>query len=385
MKKKVNGKMVDITNMDLFEAAFHGKAMGKPVSSSISDKLTENSEFVNKCIEVYSDIYEKFPSVLRDIENKVKYAAIAMLLREELNETLQDDEDLEMWINNALFIRVDEITALKFAGDTWGIVRTSRERKKDNTDIELYQDEVGYKEYAWAVRRLIYGYRLDDFYEEFMPEFVKACNNSEVLINWEVSRMLDFGIIPNERVSLNDNRIIDIESGAEYMLDIFSTGMKATGEEELVINLTGRGKPISSKQKYAQTYDFEIYEKRLETNIEMSNKISRMKKANLDGFAAVFEIIVGRSIVQESLNIKYSGLIINGIIVYQVGNQIYICRADTYTKPVEIGKNVDIYGYSEKYVYLVKRVLCDTGIYKESIYALNPTNMQIKLCKIQFV
>ena len=385
MKKKVNGKMIDINNMELFEAAFHGRALGKPVSSSISDKLTENSEFVNRCREVYSDIYEKLPSVLRDIENKVKYAAIAMLIREELNDELSEEEQLEMWINNSLFIRVDAITALKFAGDTWGIVRVSRESKKDNTDIEMYQDEVGYKEYAWAVRKIIYGYSLDDFYKEFMPEFVKACNDSEVLINWEISRMLDFGIIPNERTIMKDNRIIDIDSDSEYMLDIFSTGLKATGEEELVINLTGRGKPISSKQKYAQTYDFEIYEKKLEVSVDTNSKISRMKKANLDGFAAVFEIIVGRSIVQDSLNIKYTGLILNGIIVYQVGNQIYICRADTYTKPIEIGKNVDIYGYSDKYVYLVKRVLCDTGIYKESIYALNPTNMQIKLCKIQFV
>jgi len=56
MKKKVNGKVVEIRNIELFEQAFEGLALGRLVSSSVADTITTNQELVNKSIENYEAI-----------------------------------------------------------------------------------------------------------------------------------------------------------------------------------------------------------------------------------------------------------------------------------------------------------------------------------------
>lgn len=380
LKKKVNGKIIEISNLELFEAAFEGLALGRLVSSSVSDTIADDSELINKCISIYDTVYRSLPFPLYAIEQEIKYAMIATSLKNKI------DEQLEMWIDSALYIKVEDKKALKFISNTWGIVSVDDKEREDNTDIALYNEDVGYSEFVWALKKVVKDESLEDYYIKFMPEFVKACSKEPLVLKWELSKILDFGAIP-ERTALKANKIIDIDTGSEFLVDIFSTGKKKTNESEYIINLTGNNSDVTKKAKYIQTYGFEIYEKKKESSdIINSAGINKLKKSNIDGFGGVFETLIGKGIVRESINsVSYTGIIVAGKIVYQVGNQIFICDLNRYTKPVEIGRNVEIYSYDNGFVYIIKRTICESSICKESIYALNPVNMQIKLCKIQFI
>ena len=46
MKKKVNGKVVDIKNISLFEKGFEGLALDRKASSNVKDTLDGESDIV---------------------------------------------------------------------------------------------------------------------------------------------------------------------------------------------------------------------------------------------------------------------------------------------------------------------------------------------------
>lgn len=380
MKKKVNGKVIDIPNIELFELAFEGLALGKLVSSSISDTITEDSVLANKCISAYESIYKCLPFPLYAIETNIKYSMIVMAMRGKI------EEPITVWVDSALYIKVEENKALKFVSNTWGIVSIETEDQKDNSDIELYSGDIGYKEFEWALSKLISGQNLAEYYIRFMGDFVKVCNKDPMMLKWELSKILEFGPIP-ERLALKLNKIIDIDTGSEFLVDVFSTGKKKTGSSEMIFDVTGSSSKLRKKAKYTQTYDFEVYEKKKEAeDINLNASIGRLKKTNLDGLAAVFETLVGKGVMQSGVEgVEYKGIMVDGKVVYQVGTQLLICNKEQYESPIEVGRNVEIYGYDNGMVYILKRNLCGSGISKESVYALNPKDMQIILCRIQYV
>lgn len=378
MKKKVNGRVVEIGNIELFEQAFEGLALGRLVSSSVADTLTTNQELVNKCIESYEAIYKSMPFPLYAVERDIKYVTIAMYIRDNL------DEAVEMWVENALFIMVEADKAIKFVGNTWGVV-TVQNKKSDNTDIEYYSDEPGFEEYKWVLTKLMNNESLKDYYIKFMRDFVEACNREPMILKWELARILEFGNVPN-RLELKENRLLHVDTGSEYFLDIFSTGKRKTGESEYVFDLTGKGGELKKRSRYVKTFDFEVYEKKAQADdIMVGTNIERLQKCNLDGAAALFETLVGKGSLQDGIeNVPYTGIITNKYIVYQIGNQIYKCTAKKYTKAVEIGRSVEIYGFENGLLYMEKKSLCDSGIHKKAIYAYDLDNSTVRLCRIQF-
>lgn len=378
MKKKVNGKVVEIRNIELFEQAFEGLALGRLVSSSVADTITTNQELVNKCIENYEAIYKSLPFPLYAVERDIKYATIAMYIKDNL------DEPVNMWVDNALYIMVESDKAIKFVGNTWGIVSVQKQME-DNTDIEYYSDEPGYEEYKWVLTKLMNKESLKDYYTRFMRDFVEACNREPMILRWELAHILEFGSVPN-KFELKENRLLDVETGSEYFLDIFSTGKRKVGESEYVFDLTGNSKELKKKSKYIRTFDFEVYEKKAQTeDIMLGTNIEKLQKCNLDGAAALFETLAGIGSLHNGIeNVSYTGIIAKDYIIYQVGNQLYKCTAKKYSKAVEIGKNIEIYGFENDLLYIEKKSLCDSGIHKIAIYAYDLDNNTVKLCRIQF-
>lgn len=380
MKKRVNGKVIEIDNIGLFESAFEGLALGRLVSSSVSDTITDDSELINECISAYDSVYKLLPFPLYAVEQDIKYSLIATVIKGKLNKAVN------MWIDGALYVKIDTDKSLKFISNTWGIVSVDGDKHKDNTDMQLYSEDVGYSEFSWALKKLENNKSLNDYYTKFMPEFVKACNNEPMVLKWELTKMLDFGPVP-ERMTLKTNKILDIDTGSEFLIDIFSTGKKKIKDSEYVLDMSSKGSGLRKQPKYIQTYDFEVFEKKKDTlDISNNSGISRLRKSNLDGFAGVFETLIGRGILRDNMDsLSYEGILIDNKIVYQVGNQIFVCNSDRYIRPVEIGRNVNIYSYDKGFVYIIKKNICDSGVCRESVYALNPKDMQVRLCKIQFI
>lgn len=379
MYKKVNGKVIDIKNMELFEKAFEGMALGRLVASSVADTISEKSETINRCIKSYEDIYKSMPFPLYCIEEDIKYAVIAMYIK-DINDIVDN-----MWVDKALYIQVEPNKALKFVGNTWGIVTIPNQYREDNTDIEIYSDEIGYDEFKWVLTKMMNKESLVDYYNKFMREFVDACNKEPMVLKWELGRMLDFGPVP-DKLNLKENRLLDINTGSEFFLDIFSTGKRKLEESEIVISLIGANSELKKVNKYVKTFDFEVYEKKAQLgDITESARIAKLQKSNLDGAAAIFETLAGKGAIQDGIeNVPYTGIIVGKDIIYQVGSQIYKCEAQKYIKAIEMARNGEIYGYERGYVYVQKKSLCSSGVEKNAIYAYNIKDNSLRLCKIYF-
>ena len=370
MKKKVNGKVIDI-NIDIFELAFEGLAMNKPNACSISDKTSENSNEANKIIEEYENVYKCIPFPLYAIENEIKYVVIANILIKK-NKVSSNN----IWVDKALNVKLEDNTVIRFVGTTWSMISSDKvDGVRHSLKMKDYADSVGYPEFKWILQRLSSDKDLKDYYNKFMKEFVEACRNEPMILKWELSKMLNFGYVP-DKVDMKSNRIIDTD-GNEYIVDIFSTGRKKTGESEFVINFCG-GDLVSQKPRYKTTYNYEVMEKSNEST-------SKFKQCNKEGFAGVFETLVGKGAILNNVgNIPYEGIVVGDRIVYKVENQLYICGFNKYIRPIEIGTNVDIFSVENNSVYIVKNSRCESGVSKSVTYALNPADMQIKLCNIQY-
>lgn len=378
MKKKVNGHVVDIPNMDTIEKGFEGLATGRLVSSNISDNLTEGCEdIINECIAAYESVCKALPFPLHAVEENIKYAAIGSYIKDKLRKPL------EMWVDRSLYILVDKTRALKFASNTWGVVSVDGARE-DNTSIELYRYDVGYNEFEWALEHLMNGEPLTGYYQRFMSGFVKACENEPLVLKWEMSRLLDFGYVP-PRMDLNNDKLLDVHSGFEYFLDIFSAGERKTGGCRCVIDLTKKGSTPVIEDKTATVYDFEVYEKRKLTPEDMmaTPDVKRIQRTGMDGLAAVFQTVMGKGAFSKERP-GYKGIIDKGVVVYEVAGTVYRCGTSKYQKAVVIARNVELWGYENGCVYLKQTVACPSGVRKESIYAYRISDGATLICKIAY-
>ncbi len=378
MIKKVNGKSVNISNIELFESAFEGLVLKRLAASYVTDTISSNTEKINTYISTYESIYKSLPFPLYCAELDVKHAAIGICIKDKL------DEPLKMWVDSALFIQVEDKKAIKFVGNSWALVSIQK-AEKDNSDIENYKDELGYKEFVWVVRQIMNGASLASFYNVFMKEFVDACNKDPMILKWELGRILEFGPIP-DRLNLKDNRLLDVNTKSEYFLDIYSTGKKKTNESELVLSIGGPNAGLRKQNKYIKTYDFELYEKKaIPEDIMDGGRVERLQKANMDGVVSIFETLYSKGLIQDGIdNVCYKGIIVDNTIMYNINGQIYVCTTDNYTKGTEIAKGTEIFGYENNFVYLLRKSRCESGVQKESIFAYNIKDGSIRLCKIQY-
>ena len=181
MKKLVNGKVININNIELFELAAEDLARQNTAVSVTSDGIEANmnSPLIHKYIKQYDIFFKYMPYPMYAIENDIKYATLGNFIKSLAKEKVI------MWVDNGLHIKLDEQSGmtLKIVNNTWSIIY-SKENKEDNTSMELFKESVGYNEYSWLLKRIINKENTAKFYTEFMPDFVAACNNQPIVIKW---------------------------------------------------------------------------------------------------------------------------------------------------------------------------------------------------------
>ena len=381
MKKIVNGKIVDIKNMELFEKAAEGAVLAKIATSSIADKITVESEIINECLKHYEVIYKAMPFPLYCIESNIKHATVAAFIKDCM------DKPLHMWVDEALFICVDRESslAIKIVGSTWGVIKTNCE-KEDNTSIENYRDEVGYREYEWLLRKIMLRENTGSFYTEFMPDFVKACSGQDMLLRWELANILTFGNLP-EKLALKDDRILNLENKSEFILDIYSGGSKKSGESEYTLSLIGNENEIKLKPKYVKTYKFDLYEKKYFGGNEVAKpEEGKLQKNNIIGLSNLFNTLCSMKIAFENNEFEgFSGFIADRDLVYAINGRLFICKAFKASETKEIARGVELYSYDRGLIYFIKPTHMGKGIKKEMIYSYSLKDANLRLCKIQFV
>lgn len=381
MRKLVNGKVVDIDNIELFELAAEGLAKNSRAISKTCDGVPSGirTDMLNRLISQYDIFYSSMPYPLYAIEQDIKYATLANFIR-NINKN-----NLTMWVKNGLHIVIDNTSnaTLYMCGSTWSIEFEIPQEPR--TDLSLYIKSCGYKEYTWFLDALLRREKKTTFYEKFMPEFVKACNGNETVLRWELENILNFGTIPR-KISLIDNKIIDFTNNCEYMLDIFiEKTVEAENEKYAVWGLTSGS--ISSRSRKINIYGYKVYVKSLSTDAtKCINGTSEFSKCDVPGMQTMFVTLSG---IKNSKDRKsfpvYKGLVIDNDLVYEVDNRLYTCKVNRVSEAVEIAGGVEVYGVDRSSVYFTKSVrLAGTDIEKETLYSYNLSNKTLRLCNIRY-
>lgn len=371
MRKLVNNKVVDIDNITLFELAAEGLARQQSSVSTTSDGLDGelNSEKAQEYIKLYDILNKSLTYPLHAIDTDIKYSAIGTFIRASIDE----DEEVDMWIDNGLNIRLDNETGLtlKLINSTWSIIY-DKEEYEDNTDLSFYEDEIGYKEYKWVLEKVAVGEVDADFYKEFMPEFVEACNNSQTVFNWEIQNILTFSQIP-DTIGLVENSIIDKDNDCEYILDIYSNGEVETGEKVTVLRLSG-GSNVSSKNKKVKTYTFDMYKK------------DKLEKCEIQGVKNLFrQLCILKDAEGLSRFQEFKAVVIGDDIVFTIGDRIYTCKSRRLSEVQEVAYKAELISVDGGKIYFSKKRRIQKGVVREHIYNYTIKTDDIRLSKIQYV
>lgn len=386
MKKRVNGRIVDINNIDIFEKATEGMAINRTTQSVISDYSDIDFSSIEKCIKLYNNFYKSLPFPLYALDTNLKYATIGSFIKMKLSEE-KESTPFKYWVNAGLNICINEEygTTLTFVNNTWGINKVDS-IKEDNTEIELYKEHCGYTEFKWALDKISSGKSTSAYYKEFMPEFIQACNGQPMVLKWELSNILEFGPVPN-RYNFQDNKIIDLESKNEYLLDIFVTGVRESKEKQHIWSLCDDDIEPIMRPKYVKTFGFEVLEKISTAEDEkIKANVDKLKKCELYGATSIFNTLCSiRNIEEQNCFDSYKAFICEGNLVYIINNRVFVAKAYKFVEPKEVARGVELYAYDRGLVYFVKNNTLAKGIKKETIYSYSLRDGNLRLCRIRII
>ena len=373
MRKLVNGKIVDINNLELFEYALECKANKRQAINSIKlCKLGVDIDIIQTYIEVYERFYKSLPYPMYLIDNSAKYCCAGLFIQKEV------DINNTIWVDNGLWIDLgieNRNIAIQFINDSWAILETN-DKKESNLNLNEYKDCIGFTEFIWILSKLLRHETTSQFYNEFMPDFINACENQLETIKHELSNIFNFYSIP-DKINLPMNKIVDIDNSREILLDIFLAGYRKSEDKIQVWGLDGSS---HIEQKNTEVYDFNTYEKHIG-----KNGIDKLKITNIKGISALFYSLCS---IKTACNIdafsNFKGIMADNKIIYNINNRIFITRANTYEDPEEIAREADIYGYKPGIIYIVKYGQLLNGVRKEHIYSYGIKSKELRLCSINF-
>jgi hypothetical protein len=378
MKKLVNGKVINIDNIELFELAAEGLALQNTTVSNTADGVEGNinSPLIRKYIKQYDIFFKSMPYPLYAIEDDIKYATLGNFIKALAKEKIS------MWVDKGLYIKLDKETGmtLKVINNTWSIMYV-KDEKPDNTSMELFRDSIGYKEYSWLLKKIINKETTANFYLEFMPEFIKACNNQPMVLKWELENILTFCTIPN-KIDFKQDKIINIQADEEYTLDIYCNGVIDTDEKIQSWSLSDSTNAGTTRYKQMKTYGFDIYAKPLSDGGKTSGKLERCK---VTGLHNLFMELCGIKNAND-MNVfpTFEGMISDNNLVFTIEKRLFVAKSNRLVEPKDIAHGVELYTVDKNKIYFIKSKQINDKISKDTLYSYNIVDGSIRLCKIIF-
>lgn len=385
MRKAVNGRVVEISNIEIFEAAAEGAALGRVITNAIpNNKLDIDFKKVDEYIEIYKNFIKELPYPLYCVDIDIKYCAAGLFIKKESREP-----NLRMWVSDGLYIVVDEDKhlSLGFVNNSWGIVSTPV-IKPDNLNIQNYYEDIGFEDFVWILATLFKGENTASYYSTFMPNFVMACGNQAMVLKWELSNILKFANTP-DRIQINYDKIVDINHNLEYSLDIYVAGTRKVESESVHVWSISEELEDELRPKQIRVYGYDVYAKPIlasDTIKEIKPGIDKIRKAEIYGINSLFCTLcnIKNSEEQDEFD-TYTGLIADGHLVFSISNRIFVAKSNKYVEAKEIARGVEIYSYKQNMLYLLKSKNLGSGIRKETIYSYSLSDGNLRICSIQFV
>lgn len=367
MEKVVNGQLVDVGDIRLFELGLEGLSINKVAINNISIELKDD-ENISKCIEIYSKAYRMLPFPLYSVETNLKYSCIANIMKGNLKF------GYKLWVDKSLNVYiVDSKLLVKFMGNTWG-VDYIEEPYKDNTDLDIYKRDVGYNEFSWVLDNKDNSNLTLDFYSEFMGDFLRACGNNANIMVKEFSKILDFENVPKP-VNIMDNHIVDSTGEYEYFIDFYCAELRKTGDKQYSIDLTvdDDEDTVTCEDDVEPIFSLNAYKKvslndkgvfgAMEFDAELSERLCRVLE------------------IDEDTSIK--GVKVENTLFLEINNTVYYFNTLS-NKFVAIGNGIAIYSFKDNYIYFLRKQLIREKTYKNIIYKYNMFNSNINIAKISF-
>lgn len=384
MERNIDGTTVVIDNIQLFEKAFEGLAVKRALDTNISVGIDEmHAVVIDEYVEAYKQVYDLLPFPLYAIEEDVKYVTILMAMMSTVNKPIK------FIIDNGLKVRITENKYISFLGEKWNMESNKKERltwlDKSSLKFDEYRASIGFEEYKWALKSLVSGGNLSDYYTKFMPKLVKACNGDNDRLKYHLTHMLDIYEVPAE-IDIPINSIIDESAQGQYMVDVFSRGTREVpqGRKSYHFSLSEAGQTsMESISERIPVLDYTVLKKEWSTEDEIFTSASKLKEVDLEGLQSVFEQLIADGIDGFKLK-QYRGIILGSTIVYTVDDKMYLCQKDKYVRSKEVATNVEIIATHEKSIYFRKKDRRKHGVTRISVYKLSLLNGVVKLCNICF-
>lgn len=382
MKKIVNGEVVSIDNIKLFELAYEGMIKQRKASSLVKEALDKQTDRygIRNIIGYYSVYMSSIPFPLYYIEEDVKYASIAEFIRWYIDYIDNEDElpNLRFWIDDGLIVNLSEDTkmSIKFINDTWSICYPN-EIGKDNAKLDMYKNEVGYTEFKIANDMICDNGTIDviEFYTKIMPKFVKACNNDINVISWEIQHMLEFAYIPKQ-INFKEGKLIDLDNDREIIMDIYESGERSTGEK---VRTVDKNDKLSSRDKKMKVYLYTAYEKALH---KVNNTLIKCDYKGLQD--VFFQMCKWRNIDNRS-DWSIKGMIVSGDIYFEVQKRIFICKLNKVDHTEMIVDDAELINVENGLLYFKKKQRISMKVTRESIFAYNMLHKTYSLCAERYL
>lgn len=369
--------MVEIQNISLFKKAAECLVQLQPLSSKINENIPQfSSDIVNNYLAAYLRILKSIPYPLNALEEDIKYVTIGTLMKYKISK------QLVMWADSGLYIMVnqEENKALHVRGMYWAMETINPIQTKSNIDIDNYKDHIGYKDFKWVIEQLLNGRSTASYYDEFMPDFVKACGDSKLTLKWEIGQILNFAPVPDKDETVQ-NRIVDKKNNKQYSIDTFVSGYR---ENPNIISLSLDGSESSLGK--IMIYGYDVYEKPLYTKPNTtpgSDKISRSKLVCIN---QLFQKLVALKNITYSEDFAgFTGFLFDDYFIFNVQNKLYIGNKKSLTGEKEIARGVTLYCISRNLVFFYKNVRISRDVVERTMYSYQLKDQNIRIASIAYI
>jgi len=380
MKKLVNGKIIDIKNMRLFELAAEGLVTQRHTMSKISDKIDDSIDIstLKKYLDKY-DLFSKYlPYPLHAIERDIKYATFGNFIKQYV------DSGTKIWVKDGLNIQLSDENGLvlKFVNNTWGI-EVEKDIPDENIDMNLYKDQLGYTEYKWILDKILNKQSTSGYYKVFMNDFLVACEFNSKILKSELENILTLCKIP-DKMAFKQNKIYDMNNNEEYSLDIYCNGQtEVEGEDRDRMVFTDSGFELSTSKKRIKTYAFDAYSKLLDDTTNIKCKLSKVKVIGLHNL--FLELCAIKTTTESEVFSTFYGVIFGNNLVFTIDKRLFIAKSNRLMiEPIEIANGVELYSIDSNKVYFVKSHKLSKNVTKEIIYSYNLRDNSTRICSTTF-
>ena len=181
MKKQVNGKVVDVKNIELFESAAEGMAVNRTISNNLTPEgLDIDYTMTDEVVKIYKKFYDNLPFPLYGIDNDIKYCAAGLYIKKYATNF-----EKVIHVSNGLWVLPKPFKGygVHFVNNSWAIELVENP-KLDNCNIRNFESYKGYEEFVWILASLFNDSPTNKYYERFMPKFLEACNNQPMILKW---------------------------------------------------------------------------------------------------------------------------------------------------------------------------------------------------------